>query len=150
MTGGGEKVRVRREELAKAIEDNVQQKRSFLDLETGDVVSVFLDMVERGQDQTAKRIAAGVNTRYILLPSMPAREGYAEMERFIESVADKKLAAELTRAIEGEGAFRKFRDALRMHRTELDRWYEEKDARVDQAIASWLASKKLVDRVELY
>ena len=54
----GEKVRVRREEIAKAIEDSVQQKRSFLDLETGDVVSVFLDMVERGQDQTAKRIAA--------------------------------------------------------------------------------------------
>jgi hypothetical protein len=150
MPGEVEKVRVRREELAKAIEDNVQQKRSFLDLETGDVVSVFLDMVERGQDQTAKRIAAGVNTRYILLPSMPAREGYAEMERFIESVPDKKLAAELSRAIEGEGAFRKFRDALRMHRTELDRWYAEKEARVDQAIASWLASKKLVDRVELY
>jgi hypothetical protein len=72
------------------------------------------------------------------------------MERFIESVPDKKLAAELSRAIEGEGAFRKFRDALRMHRTELDRWYAEKEARVDQAIASWLASKKLVDRVELY
>lgn len=149
MASGHDRVVVRRESLAKAIEDNVQQKRSFLDIETGEIVSVFVDLIERGQDQSARRIAAGINTRYVLIPSIPARESFAEMERFIETIADKKLAADLARAIEGEGAFRKFRDALRMHRTELDRWYEEKDTRINKTIDTWITQKKLGDKIEL-
>lgn len=150
MNSEKEKVRVRREELEKALEENLQQKRSFLDLDTGEIVSVFLDMVERGADQTAKRIADGVNTRYIVIPGMPAREGYHQMELFIETVEDPKLADELRRAIEGEGAFRKFRDVLRLHRTELDRWYDQKNDRLDSAMKKWLEDKGLADRVELY
>ncbi len=149
MAGGQDKVVVRRESLAKAIEDNVQQKRSFLDIETGEIVSVFVDLIERGQDQSARRIAAGLDTRYVLIPSIASRESFAEMERFVETIADKRLAAELARALEGEGAFRKFRDALRMHSTELDRWYAEKDARLDKTIETWIAKKKLGDRIEL-
>jgi hypothetical protein len=150
MPNDRDKVRVRREDLERAIEDNAQQKRSFLDIETGEIVAVFLDMVERGADQMAKRIADEVNTRYFLIPGAPAREGYQEMERFIETIGDKKLAAELARAIEGEGAFRKFRDALRIHRSELDRWNALRAERVARATEAWLREKRLADRVELY
>lgn len=145
------KIRVRREDLERALEDNAQSKRSFLDIETGEVVPVYLDMIERGADQAAKRIAAGVNTRYFLMPNIPARDSYQEMVRFIESVKDPKLAEELTLAIEGEGAFGKFRKVLlRQHRTEEERWLAEKAERTAQRIGAWLKSSGLVDRIELY
>jgi hypothetical protein len=145
------KVRVRRWDLERALEDNAQSKRSFLDVETGEVVPVYVDMVERGADQAAKRIASGVNTRYFLIPSIPSRESYQEMVKFIETVRDPKLAVELRQSIEGEGAFRKFRDVLmRQHRVEADRWMAEKTERTTRRIDEWLAATRLSERVELY
>ena len=141
---------MRREDLEKAIEENVHAKDDHsLIWRPGEIVSVFIDMVERGADQTAKRIADHVDTRYILIPGTPGRESYERMELFIETVKDPKLAAELKAAIEGEGAFRKFREALRMHRTELDRWYDLKDERLGRAVEGFLNTKGLADKVEL-
>lgn len=146
-----EKVRVRRWDIERALEDNAQSKRSFLDLETGEIVPIFLDMVERGADQAAKRIAPGVNTRYFLLPSFPSRDSYQEMVEFIETIRDPKFAEELRQSIEGEGAFRKFRDVLaRNHRTEEERWLAQKAERTARIIDEWLAKTKLADRLEFY
>ncbi len=144
------KVRVRRWDIERALEDNAQSKRSFLDIETGEVVPVFVDMVERGADQAAKRIATGVNTRYFLIPNIPPRESYQEMVKFIETVRDPKLADELRQAIGGEGAFRRFREILERHMNERERWFAEKNERVARAIESWLSSSGLEPRIELF
>ncbi len=151
MAKENEKVRVRRWDIERALEDNAQSKRSFLDIETGDVVPIFLDMVERGADQAAKRIASGVNTRYFLLPSIPSRDSYQEMVNFIETIRDPKLAEELRLSIEGEGAFRKFRDVLaRHHRADEERWIAQKLEKTTRMIDDWLAKTKLGDRLEFF
>lgn len=144
------RVRVRRWDIERALEDNAQSKRSFLDIETGEIVPVFVDMVERGADQAAKRIATGVNKRYFLIPSIPPRESYQEMVKFIETVRDPKFGDELRQAVSGEGAFRRFREILERHPMEKDRWFALKNERVSRAIETWLAEAKLEDRVELY
>jgi hypothetical protein len=144
------RTRVRRWDIERALEDNAQSKRSFLDIDTGEIVPVFVDMIERGADQAAKRIATGVNKRYFLIPSIPPRESYQEMVKFIESVRDPKVAEEMRLAIGGEGAFRRFREILERHPMEKDRWFEIKNERISRAIETWLAEAKLGDRIELY
>jgi hypothetical protein len=44
------------------------------------------------------------------------------MERFIDTIADRNRADRLEIAIEGKGAFRRFKDVLARWPDELERW----------------------------
>ena len=132
-------VRIPFEDLIRAYEQGSSDKRYFLDVQTGEIVPIFVDMLERGANTAdAERIAKEVNTRYFLLPHMTASEGYEEMEDFIETVKDKTAAEQLTKAIEGKGAFRRFREILAIYPQEEDRWFTERTERIDETIEIWL------------
>jgi hypothetical protein len=132
-------VRVRWDELRRAYEQGSHEARYFLDVQTGEILPIFVDIVERGGNpDDVKRIASGVNVRYFLIPHKPSQEGYAEMEEFIESVKERHLREQLLEAIEGKGAFRRFRDVLNAYPAEEERWKELKNERARDAIETWL------------
>jgi len=132
-------VRVRWDELHRAYEQGSHEARYFLDVQTGEIVPVFVDIVERGGNpDDVKRIAAAVNVRFFLIPHKPSHEGYAEMEEFIGSVKERHLKEQLVEAIEGKGAFRRFRDVLAGYPAEEERWKELKNERANSAIETWL------------
>ncbi len=132
-------VRIHFDDLVHAYEQGSADRRYFLDVQTGAIVPVFVDMLERGANTAdAQRIAGEINTRYFLLPHKQASEGYAEMEDFIESVEDKAVAEQLIKAIEGKGAFKRFREILAIYPPEEDRWYHEKNEIVVEEIEIWL------------
>jgi len=68
-----------------------------------------------------------------------SRDGYRDMERFIETVRDPRRAARLEIAISGRGAFRRFKDALGRCPGELDRWYAFSAERQRGRARAWLA-----------
>ena len=80
-------------------------------------------------------------SRYIRMPEADSHEGYRDMERFILTVQDESLQDRLWQAIEGRGAFRRFKDVLAGHYREEKRWYAFQDARVRGRILDWLASE---------
>jgi hypothetical protein len=136
---------VRWDELRRAYEQGSAEARYFLDVQTGDIIPIFVDIIERGGNpEDARRIASGVNVRYFLIPHKPSRRGYEEMEEFIETVRDKRLRQALLDAIEGKGAFRRFRDVLVSYPVEEERWLAERDARVREELASWLEQNDIV------
>ncbi len=138
-------VRIHFDDLAYAYEQGTADKRYFLDVQTGEIVPIFVDMLERGANtEDAQRIAAGVNTRYFLLPHKRSSDGYAEMENFIETVSDKTAAEQLVRAIEGKGAFRRFREILAIYPEEEDRWFRLKNEGITREIEKWLDEKEIV------
>src|SRR5262245_28943906 len=53
----------------------------------------------------ADQVEAGFGTRYIRVPEGDSREAYRDMEVFIATVRDVRLANRLERAISGRGAF---------------------------------------------
>jgi hypothetical protein len=75
------------------------------------------------------------------LPVEPqgSREGYRDMEVFAGTVADRRLADRLDRALVGRGAFRRFREVLADHTDEHDRWRVISSERVRGRARSWLA-----------
>ncbi len=132
-------VRIPFEDLVRAYEQGSSDKRYFLDVQTGEIVPIFVEMLERGANtEDAQRIAKEVNTRYFLLPHMSSSEGYEEMEDFIETVKDKIAAEQLTKAIEGKGAFRQFREILAIYPAEEDRWFHERTERIEETVEIWL------------
>ena len=69
-----------------------------------------------------------------------SREGYRDMEVFAGTVADRRLADRLDRALEGRGAFRRFREVLADHADEHDRWRVFSSERVRGRARSSLAA----------
>jgi len=89
----------------------------------------------------ADRVDRLYGSRYIRVPEADSHEGYRDMERFILTVQDESLQDRLWQAIEGRGAFRRFKDVLAGHYREEKRWYAFQDEQVKGRILDWLASE---------
>lgn len=96
---------------------------------------------QRESVREADQVEAGFGDRYIGVPQADSREGYRDMEAFVETVANERLAERLARAIEGRGAFRRFKDVLVDYPVERQRWFAFRDARQRERVLEWLESE---------
>jgi hypothetical protein len=60
------------------------------------------------------------------------------MAVFAETVKSKSLREKLSLALDGKGAFRRFRSVLNDHPDELERWYKFKDDWMREEAIQWL------------
>ena len=65
------------------------------------------------------------------------------MERFIPLVEDNDLRQKLVSAIDGKGAFRRFKDVLMGHVTERERWFAFRSERLRVFMEAWLSAHSL-------
>jgi hypothetical protein len=89
----------------------------------------------------ADLVETGFGKRFIRVPQADSREGYEDMETFIETVTNERLAERLARAIRGRGAFRYFKDVLLDFPKERERWFAFRDARQRERVLEWLESE---------
>lgn len=76
--------------------------------------------------------------RYIRIPERKSSIAYQAMADFIETVENSMLRDELRRALNGKGAFRKFKDALLDYPKERKRWYGHNAKAIKREIREWL------------
>ncbi|HYV02246.1 MAG TPA: UPF0158 family protein [Actinomycetota bacterium] len=153
--------------LEVAFERGSWEVSDYLDLDTGEVLSVTAEVrrqledmyAEAGEDDLAAhvdgldepqwikdaiveadRVERGFGVRIVEIPRAEASDDYGDMEDFIATVADQDLRGRLYRAIAGRGAFRWFRDALASHRGEQQRWIRFQQEAVRSRIVDWLRS----------
>ena len=62
------------------------------------------------------------------------------MQAFIATLEDDHLAELLEAAINGKGAFRRFKDVLLNYPKEREKWFEFKDDRIQEQALEWLES----------
>jgi Uncharacterised protein family (UPF0158) len=134
-------VQVDLEELQFAMEDASFEHRYFLDTETGEVILVselFDD--DEAREQLA-RIDEAEPGRYLQVPHADSHEGYGDMQDFIATVRDEHLQELLEVAIQGPGAFRRFKDVLARHAAEQQRLFDFQAARSEARAREWLAEE---------
>jgi hypothetical protein len=127
-------------ELETAFERNASEIESFLDTRSGDVVSVTegaLDFAE----QRAKVQAAP--EAFIRIEPAASREQYRWMERFVGLVTDAGLRERLVIAIDGKGAFRRFKDVLVSYPAERERWFSFRGDLLHWQMQKWLEREGL-------
>jgi hypothetical protein len=90
--------------------------------------------------QQADLVECNIGTRFAAVPQTDSRTGYHDMEAFIETVQSKRVQDRLWDAIDGRGAFRRFKDALLSVPDERERWFAFKDVLVRQRAKEWLES----------
>lgn len=80
----------------------------------------------------------------ILVDPGSSRAGYQDMVDFTALVGDDRVRAELSRALEGRGAFRRFKDRL-YERPELRQaWLPFHERRMRRRAVEWLVDRSLV------
>lgn len=125
------------DELCSAMEDSSYENKYYLDLRTGEILFVS-DYIDDGETEKLKDKIDEEPERYERIPKAESYEGYEDMEDFMATVEDEHLAELLEVAIEGKGAFRRFKDILALHPEESERWFRFKDERIEQRALEWL------------
>jgi bifunctional DNA-binding transcriptional regulator/antitoxin component of YhaV-PrlF toxin-antitoxin module len=88
---------------------------------------------------TMERIELGHGSRYIEVHPANSRDGYRDMEHFIETVRDQRLYDRLLAAINRRRPFRQFKVALDNYPNEITRWRSFSQQRQEERAIVWLA-----------
>jgi hypothetical protein len=127
------------EALEDAFENNAPEVHSYLHLYTGEVLRVVDGVAD---PEMHSRIAA--NSAYLRVEPVSSREQYRWMERFIQAVETEELKAKLAAAIDGKGAFRRFKDVLMSYNAEREGWFAFRSERLRVFMEAWLAAHQVV------
>jgi hypothetical protein len=155
-------------DLEIACESRGMEISHYLDLDTGEVISVPGDVRSELQrilangapeEEVDKQIAAAdlaewikaalrdawrveqnPGDRIVPIPEPETHGDMRDMEDFIATVADERLRGRLEDAVRGRGAFRRFRELLQDRFREKERWFAFKEERQRERMEQWLST----------
>jgi Uncharacterised protein family (UPF0158) len=127
-------------DLETAFERNSPDTESFLDLRSGEVVTVTQGAI----DYSEQRNKVQTNGEsYLRVEPAASREQYKWMERFVAHVTDESLKERLIIAIDGKGAFRRFKDVLINYPVERERWFSYRGDLLHWHMQKWLEKEQI-------
>jgi hypothetical protein len=130
------------DEIAIALADQTDyEHRWLIDPETGEIVFWTADGGIDGQTPVELD-----ELDLICIEPQPSYVWYQDMVDFVEGISDEQAGRSLARAIEGRGAFRRFKDILHEDfPLLLPTWYAFRDRRAQRRAVEWLVDNSLVE-----
>lgn len=131
-------------DLEIAFERNGPEVDSYIRCSTGEIVSLI-----EGSDDTSmwrERIEEEP-LDFMRIDPCPSREQYRWMELFVATVTEPELQRRLMIAIDGKGAFRRFKDVLLSHPGERERWFNYRAQWLRWHINRWVAKEQIAATV---
>jgi hypothetical protein len=127
------------DELATILEGDPVNGGGRIDLRTGEVwhraaIDYAREIGEEDDDESDDP------DRWLWVDCEGSRDAYRDMGSFIGTIADCDRADRLEIAIEGKGAFRRFKDVLARWPDELERWHAFSEERQRGRARAWLAA----------
>jgi hypothetical protein len=127
-------------DLALALEDHSEDQTWRFDPVDGTVAPFFPSGLDQPGDESALE-------DLIAIEPLPSSVVYRDMEDFTARVRDPNARELLQSALNGRGAFRRFKDLLELDLPELrGAWFAFHDARAERRAISWLADRRLITR----
>ena len=129
--------------LEAAMEDSDLSNRYYLNLVTGKVVFFSDDLGLTDEDE---RLSEEIDESddYVAVDRISSHEAYQWMVDFVDEMvapSDENAAEKLSIALEGKGAFRRFKDTLyRVDEKWQQAWYQFRDKQLKAAVEEWLKS----------
>jgi hypothetical protein len=130
------------DEIATALADQTDyEHRWLIDPRTGDTVFWTSELGIDGQNPVDLD-----ELDLVVVDPLPASVWYRDMTDFAERVADERPGRRLARALDGKGAFRRFRNELHEEFPELmPAWNAFRDSRAKRRAVDWLVENSLID-----
>lgn len=141
--GSPRRVPVNWDDLEMTLTANPGEWSCYLDLRTGEVQMVPVNRFGDDDDWPSEdEIDAGLETGHLLyVEPLEASVEYGWMAKFAATVRDARLRDRLEAALDGRGAFRRFKDVLLGFPAERERWLAFHSARLHAAAREWLAEQ---------
>ncbi len=129
------------EEIADALADQTDyEHRWLINPQTGQIAFWTADTGIDGQTP----VDPG-ELDLVCIDPLPSWIWYQDMADFAEAITDERAGHRLARAIQGKGAFRRFKDELHQEYPELlPVWYAFHDVRAKRRAVQWLADNSLI------
>lgn len=127
------------EQLSGILEGDPMTTGGALDLRTGEVwPRGTIEYVNEGGDDIDAPDFED-DERFLWVHGEGSHDGYQDMTLFLDTVDDEDRADRLGIALQGRGAFRRFKDVLARWPGELERWYQFCGERQRGRARAWLA-----------
>jgi hypothetical protein len=130
------------EEVADALADQTDYEHHWLiDPGTGEIVFWTADTGIDGQTPVDLD-----ELDLVVIDPLPSWVWYQDMADFADGIADERAGLRLARAIEGKGAFRRFKDELHQEYPDLlPAWQAFRVTRARRRAVQWLADSSLIE-----
>ena len=142
-------LRVKLSDLIEGMDFQSDERSSFLNLTTGEVVAITDEELRAAENDEpledfpewqhdAIRIARDIveTAHYLPLPDRFEINEYHIMEQFCASVEDADIRDDLCDAIRGRGAFRRFKDRVQVYGI-AEAWYRYRDEALREIAMAW-------------
>jgi hypothetical protein len=123
------------DELEMALTWHTDEGGYYLDLTSGQIVAFTGLDAEIAESEIDAGLSEG---RLLPIEPLPSSVEYGWMSEFADSVSNPSLRRLLDVALNGSGAFRRFKDVLAGFPAERKRWFAFRDARLRAAAREWL------------
>ena len=123
--------------LHSAFQMNMPEVRCFLCIDDGRVLKL----------PPGDALLATVRSephRFLLVDAIPSRIQYQWLDDFIKAIEDEPIKTRMEAAINGKGAFRRFKDILLTMPDERRRWFEYRDQMMRQRIVDWVREQAII------
>jgi hypothetical protein len=130
------------DEIATALADQTDyEHRWLINPETGDIVIWTSDTGIDGHNPVVLD-----ELDLVVIDPLPSYVWYQDMADFAEQISDEHAGRRLVRAIDGRGAFRRFKAELAEEYPHLlPAWYAFRDVRAKRRAVEWLVDNSLID-----
>jgi hypothetical protein len=131
------------DDLETALTANPAEWRCCLDVRSGKVLMVPIDRFGDDDDWPSEdEIDAGLAAGHLIyVEPLGSRVEYGWMAEFTATVRDPRLRDRLEVALDGRGAFRRFKNVLLDFPAERERWFAFRDRHLQEAMWEWLGDQ---------
>jgi Uncharacterised protein family (UPF0158) len=142
--GSAKRVPVNWDDLEMALTANAAEWTCYLDMRSGDVQMVPIDRLAAADGPSEEDLdAALVVGDLIHVEPLGSSVEYGWMAEFTATVGDARLRDRLEVALDGRGAFRRFKNVLLDSPAERERWFVFRDKRLRAAARGWLMEQRV-------
>jgi hypothetical protein len=143
------------DELAEAMDQTMRDVNEwYLDTQTGQVILIQTDIGgdeddeeeddadlpewQRKAREQVRLVHNDATDRFVHIPENESRDSYGLMEEFIDGLQHERAKDLLARAIDGKGAFRRFKDTLTEFPEIRGQWFAFENQRKREWAEEWL------------
>ncbi|MDG0791167.1 UPF0158 family protein [Cohnella ginsengisoli] len=142
---------VKLNDLVGEIEMQIDDTFTYINLTTGDVITLTRDEMSAAEDEKpidnfpelkkeniekAIQILEDEDSVYVDFTLRNEFNEYEIIEDFIKALEPQEIREELFAAIQGRGAFRRFKDNIIEHGLEKQ-WYDYKERKIKELVIGW-------------
>ncbi len=137
------KVKVDIAELEYAFDNCSIEQEFFLEIDTGEIIFVSESFDTEEKNEKFYEKMDKEPGKYLTIPERGSREAYQQMLQFARRVGDKVLQEKLEIALDGKGAFRRFKNVLYGYPKQRQKWFDFCSKEIKKRIKEWLEENDL-------